>query len=145
MYRVLCACCLAALAAGSNSIAIAGQQVTPRNSSQVPTPTGKVGPPDQPAQNLAAQSEDQELALLIQESNRSPVDFVRDLEKFLQKYPSAKRKNEITRGLFQASRDLKDNRRIATYGERLLATDPNDISVLGVTGRALNTFDDPAR
>ena len=43
------------------------------------------------------------------------------MEKFLLKYPDAKRKNEITRGLFQASRDLKDNRRIAIYGERLLA------------------------
>ena len=80
---------------------------------------------------------------MIQESNRSPIDFVRDMEKFLLKYPDAKRKNEIARGLFQASRDLKDNRRIAIYGERLLAKDPNDISVLGVTARALNTFEDP--
>jgi thiol-disulfide isomerase/thioredoxin len=91
----------------------------------------------------APQSEDQELALLIQESNRSPIDFVRDMEKFLLRYPEAKRKNEITRGLFQASRDLKDNRRMAIYGERLLAQDPNDISVLGVTARALNSFEDP--
>src|SRR5271163_1566093 len=113
-------------------------QQTP-GSAQSPTAAeGKAAPPDQ-----APQSEDQELALLIQESNRSPLDFVRDMEKFLLKYPDAKRKDEITRGLFQASRDLKDNRRVAIYGERLLAKDPNDISVLGVTGRALNTFGDP--
>jgi thiol-disulfide isomerase/thioredoxin len=125
-------------------VTLPGQPATSPGSGQPPPVQSQAPPPDQSVPNHAPQSEEQELALLIQESNRSPVDFVRDLEKFLQKYPNAKRKNEITRGLFQASRDLKDNRRIATYGERLLVLDPNDISVLGVTGRALNTFDDSA-
>ncbi len=139
MNRVLCAFCLSLIASVALLSFPEAQQAAPPDSGQAPPATaGKTTPPEQ-----TPQSEDQELALLIQESNRSPIDFVRDMEKFLLKYPEAKRKNEITRGLFQASRDLKDNRRIAIYGERLLALDPNDISVLGVTARALNSFEDP--
>ncbi len=139
MNWVLRACCLALMVSAPPVSFAETQQTAPLDTSPAPpVVAGKTTPPEQ-----APQSEDQELALLIQESNRSPIDFVRDMEKFLLKYPDAKRKNEITRGLFQASRDLKDERRIAIYGERLLAQDPDDISVLGVTARALNSFEDP--
>jgi thiol-disulfide isomerase/thioredoxin len=132
--------CILYLACGVLLFSPARAQQSPPPDSRVASQSANAKPasPDQ-----APQSEDQELALLVQESNRSPIDFVRDMEKFLLKYPDAKRKNEITRGLFQASRDLKDSRRTAIYGERLLAQDPNDISVLGVTARALNSFEDP--
>jgi thiol-disulfide isomerase/thioredoxin len=138
MHRFLLAFCLA-WTIFLICPAKAQQQVPQPDSIQAPgSHDGQGAPPDP-----AAQSEDQELALLIQESNRSPIDFIRDMEKFLLKYPDAKRKNEITRGLFQASRDLKDSQRTAIYGERLLTKDPTDISVLGVTARALNSFEDP--
>jgi thiol-disulfide isomerase/thioredoxin len=51
--------------------------------------------------------------------------------------------NEITRALFMASRDLNDDRRVAKYGELLLAKDPYEMAVLGPTARALNSFGDP--
>ena len=137
MNRALGALCLALMADPQLSVAGARQAAQQDSGQESPAAADKTKPVDAP------QSEDQELALLIQESNRSPVDFVREMEKFLLKYPDAKRKHEITRGLFQASRDLKDNRRVAIYGERLLAQDPDDISVLGVTARALNSFEDP--
>jgi thiol-disulfide isomerase/thioredoxin len=139
-HGILGALCLAAALLGLLTASAEGQNTAPPDSGQAATQESTVGA-GKPSQT--AQSEDQELALLIQESNRSPVDFIREMEKFLQKYPDAKRKDEITRGLFQAAKDLKDNRRTAIYGERLLAKTPNDFGVLLTTGRALNTFEDP--
>jgi thiol-disulfide isomerase/thioredoxin len=88
-------------------------------------------------------SPDQELANLVASSSRSPVDMVRELERYLLRYPDSKHKNEITRAIFSAARDLNDDRRVAAYGERLLEKDPNEIAVLGPTARALNSLQDP--
>jgi thiol-disulfide isomerase/thioredoxin len=88
-------------------------------------------------------AEQQELQHAIQEAGPSVVDFVRALEAHLRKYPSPASKTQIERALFRAAKELKDNRRIALYGEHLLQIDPADPSVLEETGKALNSFDDP--
>ena len=88
-------------------------------------------------------TEQQELQHAIQEAGPSVVDFVRALEAHLRKYPSSASKTQIERALFRAAKELKDNRRIALYGEHLLQVDPADRGVLEETGRALNSFDDP--
>ncbi|HEX4810566.1 MAG TPA: TlpA disulfide reductase family protein [Bryobacteraceae bacterium] len=73
----------------------------------------------------------------------SPLDFTRAFEKFLEKHPQSSRREQIVRALFRASKDTKDQQRIAMYGEELLKKDPNDISVLEPVGTALNTMEDP--
>jgi thiol-disulfide isomerase/thioredoxin len=88
-------------------------------------------------------SPEQELANLVSESGRSPVDMVRELERYLLRYPDSKHKSEITRAIFAGARELDDERRVAIYGERLLEKDPNEIAVLGPTARALNSSGDP--
>ncbi len=103
-------------------------------------------PPAQP-QGLKSQApgqEDQDLAEAAALSNGSAIDFIREMERFLRKYPNAKRREEITRSLFKAARDVNDNRRTALYGEQLLVKDRDDIGVLGPVGKALNTLHDPA-
>jgi thiol-disulfide isomerase/thioredoxin len=97
--------------------------------------------PREPAPPSGA--EQQELQHAIQEAGPSVVDFVRALEAHLRKYPSSASKTQIERALFRAAKELKDNRRIALYGEHLLQGDPADRGVLEETGRALNSFDDP--
>jgi thiol-disulfide isomerase/thioredoxin len=91
----------------------------------------------------ASTAEQQELQHAIQEAGPSVVDFVRALEAHLRKYPSSASKTQIERALFRAAKELKDNRRIALYGEHLLQVDPADPGVLEEAGRALNGFDDP--
>ena len=100
---------------------------------------------EQPAQDAGQQAgaEQQELQRAIQEAGPSAVDFIRALEAHLRKYPASASKPQIERALFRASKELKDNRRIAHYGEQLLQIDPADPSLLEDTGRALNAFDDP--
>ncbi len=105
-------------------------------------------PPQQRAQQLSQKSpasspEDQDLAEAVSLSNRSAIDFIREMERFLQKYPNAQRKQEITRALFKAAREVNDDRRTARYGEQLLVKDGDDISVLAPTAKALNASHDP--
>lgn len=99
----------------------------------------------QPSHDAPRQTdpEQQELQHAIQEAGPSVVDFVRALEAHLRKYPSSASKTQIERALFRAAKELKDNRRIALYGEHLLQIDRADPSVLEETGTALNSFDDP--
>jgi thiol-disulfide isomerase/thioredoxin len=112
---------------------------TPAPSAQPPAPE----PDTAPDQTKAGLSPEQELANLVSQSGRSPIDLVRELERYLLRYPESKHKAEITRAIYSGARELNDDRRVAIYGERLLEKDPNEIGVLGPTARALNTFQDP--
>jgi thiol-disulfide isomerase/thioredoxin len=82
-----------------------------------------------PAQTSSA-SEAQELNHALEDAGASPVDFVRALENHLRKYPNTARRAEIERGLVRGAVDAQDYRRVALYGERVLARDPNDVDVL---------------
>jgi len=75
-------------------------------------------------------SEAQELNHALEDAGASPVDFTRALENHLRKYPNTARRAEIERGLVRGAVDAQDYRRVALYGERVLARDPNDVDVL---------------
>jgi thiol-disulfide isomerase/thioredoxin len=79
----------------------------------------------------------------VQQASGSPLDFTRAFEEFLQEHPQSSRREQIIRALFRASKDRKDQIRIARYGEELLKKDPDDISLLEPVGEALNTIEDP--
>ena len=99
-------------------------------------------PPPQASQPFDEQAE---LARAAQQAGaKSPVDFIRAFEPFLEAHPNSQFRERIIRALFQASKDLHDDRRIADYGQKILAIDPDDIGVLADTGRALNNLHDPA-
>jgi thiol-disulfide isomerase/thioredoxin len=119
----------------------AGQSSSsPPAAAQPPAPETDAAP-DQAKES--GPSPEQELANLVSASSRSPIDLVRELERYLLRYPDSKHKNEITRAIFSGARELDDERRVAIYGERLLENDPNEIAVLGPTARALNASGDP--
>ncbi len=88
------------------------------------------------------EAEQRELSTAMQEAGNSPVDFVRILEQHLKKYPDAKSHDGIERALVTAAIEAKDNRRIALYGEHVLATNPKDIQILQKVAYALLTRDD---
>lgn len=83
-----------------------------------------------PAQTATPPSEAEALNHALEEAGASPVDFIRALENHLQKYPNTARRAEIERGLVRGAVDAQDYRRIALYGERVLARDPNDVQIL---------------
>jgi thiol-disulfide isomerase/thioredoxin len=95
--------------------------------SQTPPPPA---PPPQP--NL----EQQDLQRAVNEAGSSSIDLARVLEDFLKKYPNATQLKEIERALAKAAIDNKDDRRTVLYGERVLASTPDDMLVLDRVARA---------
>lgn len=105
---------------------------------QQPSPDSHSSAPD-----ASADKERQDLVVAAQQAAGSPIDLVRALEAHLKKYPNSPYRERIIRSLFQASKNLGDQHRIAQFGEQLLAKDPDDVSVLAAVGTALNSFHDP--
>src|SRR5271155_1686231 len=80
--------------------------------------------------------EQNDLQQAVNEASNSPIDLTRSLEAFLKKYPNATQMKEIERALAKAAIDNKDDRRTVQYGERVLASTPDDMLVLDRVARA---------
>ena len=76
----------------------------------------------------------------MNEAGTSSIDLTRSLEAFLKKYPNATQMKEIERALAKAAIDNKDDRRTVQYGERVLASTPDDMLVLDRVSRAEIAF-----
>jgi thiol-disulfide isomerase/thioredoxin len=92
--------------------------------------------------SAGGEAERRDLVVAMQQSAGSRIDYIRALENHLKHYPSSPYRERIVRSLFQASKDLGDQRRIALYGEQILTKDPDDMAVLASVGRALNSFEE---
>src|SRR5437762_2729434 len=71
-----------------------------------------------------------ELQRALNDAGSDRAALVRNLEGFLKKYPDYPNRTGIYRALVEASLQLKDNVRAADYAERMVALNPNDISIL---------------
>ena len=86
-------------------------------------------------------AEEQDLSRAIAEAGSSPVEFVRAVEKHLLKYPQSTHKEELERALVKAAIEVKDEKRVVEYGERVLARDPDDVQLLDKVTRSLLATD----
>jgi thiol-disulfide isomerase/thioredoxin len=92
------------------------------------------------------ETEEDHLGRLLGTTNGSPTEVVRVLEVHLAKYPTTARRGEIERALFKTAVDLKDERRIILYGEKILKEDPNELQTLDrVTASLLSKNITPER
>jgi thiol-disulfide isomerase/thioredoxin len=85
----------------------------------------------------ASDTEKQELAAAVQEASTSSFDMIRALEAHLRKYPNTPLRMDIYKLLAKAAVDTRDDPRIILYGEPMLATMPNDVTLLDRVSRAL--------
>ena len=67
----------------------------------------------------------------------SPAEYLRAIEKHLQKYPNTARKDELERAAVRAAMEANDDARIVLYGERVLARRPDDLQILERVARSL--------
>jgi len=80
---------------------------------QAPSPFQiQTGPAKQPTD-----AEQQALMKAVNESANSPLDLLRSLEAYLQKYPDTVQRPDIEFTIAKAAIELKDDRRIVQYGE----------------------------
>ena len=75
-------------------------------------------------------SPDEDLQRALADAGSDRAALVRNLEAFLSKYPDYPNRTRIYRALVEASLQLQDSARAADYAERMVALNPNDISIL---------------
>ena len=74
--------------------------------------------------------EDDDLKTAMGETNGAAIEVVRVLEAHLKKYPESPKRGELNRAIAKSAIELKDDRRIIEYGEKVLAAEPNDLQML---------------
>ena len=118
------------LAAGSVCIAQPAQQSPP------PKQSGKQG------DTQTHPTPEEELQHAIDSAGNDRAALVRNLEVFLQKYPEAPQRTRIYRALVESSLQLRDNVRAMNYAERIIALNPDDISMELIAVQLLEQFGD---
>jgi thiol-disulfide isomerase/thioredoxin len=82
--------------------------------------------------------EQAELNNAIAETSGSPIDFIRALEKHLEKYPASAQRAAIEDTIVKTAIEANENRWIAAYGEKTLARQVSpELQLLDRVARAL--------
>jgi thiol-disulfide isomerase/thioredoxin len=87
---------------------------------------------------------DEELQQAIDSAGNDRAALVRNLEAFLQKYPEAPQRTRIYRALVESCLQLRDNARAMNYAERIIALNPDDISMELIAIQLLEQYGDEA-
>lgn len=69
-------------------------------------------------------TESEELKAALAETSTSALEITRTLEAHLRKYPNSEEKDEIERAILKSAMETNDKARIVPYGERSLASNP---------------------
>jgi thiol-disulfide isomerase/thioredoxin len=86
--------------------------------------------------------EQAELRQALAEAGSSQVDFARAIERHLAKFPQTSQRAELERAMVRAATELRDNRRLLLYGERVLVREPENVELLERVSRLLLAGDD---
>jgi thiol-disulfide isomerase/thioredoxin len=89
-------------------------------------------------------SPEEQLQQAINGAGNDRAALVRNLEAFLKENPDSRQRPRIYRALVEASLQLRDNSRAANYAERLIALNPDDISMTILTIQLLERNGDEA-
>lgn len=109
--------------------AIRGRATARQEKTQTAPPTisksgsAKLSPPNKPP------SPADELQQAIADAGNDRAALVRNLEAFLKKYPDSPQRPQIYRALVEASLQIRDSTRAASYAERLVSLTPEDMSI----------------
>jgi thiol-disulfide isomerase/thioredoxin len=91
----------------------------------------------------ASEAEEKDLRQSLAEAGSSPLEFLRAIEKHLDKYPDSEQKPMLERALAKAAIEARDDNRTVLYGERVLAREMQDPQILERVTRVLLRTDDP--
>ena len=102
-------------------------------------------PQNPPSKSSAKQpSPEEQLQQAINISGNDRAALVRNLEAYLKDYPDSRQRPQIYRALVEASLQLRDDVRAAGYAERIVALNPDDISMTILTIQLLERSGDEA-
>jgi thiol-disulfide isomerase/thioredoxin len=89
-----------------------------------------------------SENERADLRAGLSEAGSSQVEFIRAIERHLQKYPQTGQRPELERALVKAAVEVRDSRRVLLYGERVLSREPANAELLERVSRQLLSTDD---
>lgn len=105
----------------------------------------KPGAANAAAQNQAApnaSNEQQELRKAIDDASNDRAALVKNLEGFLKKYPESPQRLQIYRALVESCLQLRDFSRATDYAERMVALNPEDMSITILSIQLLELYGD---
>lgn len=70
--------------------------------------------------NTEISDEEDHLRMVLGETNGSAIDMIRAFEVHLKKFPKSSKRFEIEKAITKSAIEIKDDRRIIDYGERVL-------------------------
>ena len=126
----LSACVISVLFLCAVTSPICGQAPAQKEKSQNPSLTPSKAAAPKQASPAKQPSPEEQLQQAVSNAGNDRAALVRDLEAFLKDYPDSQQRPQIYRALVEASLQLRDNARAADYAERMVALNPNDISIL---------------
>jgi len=121
---------------GALASAVCGPSLSQNEKSQNSSPKA-AAPSKQP-------SPEEQLQQAINNAGNDRAALVRNLEAFLKEYPESRQRPQIYRALVEASLQLRDNARATNYAERIVALNPDDISMTILTVQLLERSGDEA-
>ncbi len=137
-----CAISILFLCAAASSLCGQAPAQDEKNQNPLP-PSSKAAASGQTAPAKQS-SPEVELQQAINSSGNDRAALVRNLEAFLKEYPDSQQRPQIYRALVEASMQLQDNARAASYAERIVALSPDDISMTILTIQLLEQNGDEA-
>lgn len=93
---------------------------------------------------LKQPSPEEQLQLAINNAGNDRAALVRNLEAFLKQYPDSRQRPQIYRALTEACLQLRDTNCSVNYAERIVALNPEDISMTILTIQLLEQSGDEA-
>jgi len=126
----LSACVISVLFLCAVTSPICGQALAQKEKSQNPSLTPSKAAAPKQASPAKQPSPEEQLQQAVSNAGNDRAALVRNLEAFLKDYPDSQQRPQIYRALVEASLQLRDNARAADYAERMVALNPNDISIL---------------
>src|SRR5438270_472456 len=125
------------------SLVLAGVGLASQGPQQTPSP-GSNAARDQDKAAVKQPDPEEELQHALNDAGSDRAALVRNLEGFLKKYPDYPNRSGIYRALVEANLQLNDDARAADYAERMVAINPNDISILLLAIELLERHDNQA-
>lgn len=129
------------------SLCVVLLQPHPARTQQAPAqhaPAGQDKTPNRPAPAPKPTPDEEELPRVIESAGSDRAALVRNLEAFLKKYPESVMRPQIYRALVEADLQLQDNAHATEYAERIVALQPEDMSMTVVAIQLLERNGDAA-
>src|SRR6202030_900747 len=119
---------------------------TPSAPAPAPAPTPAPAAKSGGAKQLVAPAamEQQELQKAIEQASNDRAALMHNLLDFLKKYPQTAQREQIYRAIVESSLELRDFSTATEYAERMVALDPEDLSINQLSVQLLDRYGDAA-